>query len=134
MNQNQGLVNVGMGGPCDGGGCAWVRQDYQAYDPTALAAMQQMQQVNQTYCGPFGRKQGPRRSVLGFGPLALTATGVAGSTNVPLVITCQQPFTGHALRIPYSIAVGLLINDIKVGTISQIVAGPLPAELFEQRS
>ena len=159
MNQIDPRVAVGqLGSNCANGMCGWVAQDYPAYfaqDPQMVQWIMQngsngypaglqnvqgqaganawlaaQQAANQGYCGPYGRKQGPRRTVLGLVPTVMGAN----AAGVLCQISVQQPFTGHALRIPSDIVATLLINDIKVGTISQIVAGPLPARLFDELS
>lgn len=81
--------------------------------------------------GAFGiDKQDPterRQLMLGFD----SVTDVAAGTTVNVPTTVQDVFRGNRLVIPGSIAQAFIINDIRIGTKSQLssVLG-MPAEAF----
>jgi hypothetical protein len=68
-----------------------------------------------------------RQLMLGFD----SVTDIAGNTTVNVPTTVQDVFRGNRLVIPGSIAASFIINDIRIGTKSQLssVLG-MPAESF----
>ena len=62
-------------------------------------------------------------------PIGLGATSVAAAATLTISVNPQLPFKIERLLIPGS--AGLLITDLKVGTVSQFVApGSIPVEVF----
>jgi hypothetical protein len=72
-----------------------------------------------------------RRLPVGFPSTVVAGTGGTATASVQPQIL----FRGERLVIPRTIAVGLLISDIKVGNRSQLaVANPLPAECYTEQA
>jgi hypothetical protein len=68
-------------------------------------------------------------------PVGFPSTVVALGGGIATVNTQPQIlYRGERLIIPSSIAVGLLINDIKIGNRSQLAAAnPMPAEAWTEK-
>lgn len=72
-----------------------------------------------------------RRLAIGFGPTALAAS--SASTDVSTLP--QVVFRPERLFIPSDIAFDIVVNDVKIGNRSQLVAaGALPGAIFSEVS
>jgi len=69
-----------------------------------------------------------RKYTQGFGP-----TVIAGGATVNIIVQPQVTFKGKRLVIPSDFAGVILINDLKIGNISQLPSSnPLPGRMFTE--
>ena len=68
----------------------------------------------------------------GFGPVDLAAAGEPGDTKI-ITVQPQVTFKGKRLVIGANFSTDLMVNDLKIGNVSQLPSSnPLPADAFRE--